>query len=141
MLVLLHIVVRFEHRLFGTIDVAVEELIGILILLLVEKPDSAIVEIRADMSQIILVSLAELQVLPALLVGHRLHRVKLQRHLEELAGVVEELRRIVLLLQIQLLVTLLILFAHGVEINRPYFLVGTVHRIVEQFLHARHGLI
>ena len=105
MLVLLAIVVLLEHRLTGALDVAVEEFVGVGIFLLVQKPDAAVVEIGTDMSQILAVPLAELKVPPALLVGRSLYGVILKRHLEELTGVVEELRRIVLLLQIQFLVT------------------------------------
>ena len=141
MLVLLAIVALLEHRLTGALDVAVKELVGVGIFLLVQKPDAAVVEIGTDMSQIVAVTLAELKVPPALLVGRSLYGVILKRHLEELAGVVEELRRIVFLLQIQLLVTLLILFANGVEVNRPDFPVGTVRRVGKQFLHACRCLV
>ena len=71
----------------------------------------------------------------AMRVGTRVYAVKGGIDLKHLAGVDEQLGRVVLVLQIQLFVTIVILLFHGIEKDIPYFCVLTIVRIVEKCSH------
>ena len=134
-------IIALEERLVGTVDVEVEELISLRIFLLLQKPDSTVVDIGTDALEIFSMRLAILNIHLALPVRNHLYRVQPLGNEKHLPAKIEKLGSIILLLEIELFIALFILLSDSIKERNPNLLVALVSRILQEFLHASLCLV